>query len=83
MVSVPFTLQGFIHALEQGRLAQVLRWVLVVVAIVGLGAAYLLIEFRGLSTSVGMRQAQIAREIARGNGFSTKEITPAAAELLP
>jgi hypothetical protein len=82
MASVPFTLQGFIHALEQGRLAQVLRWVLVLVAIVGLGAAYLLIEFRGLSTSVGMRQAQIAREIARGNGFSTKEITPAAAELL-
>ena len=34
--------------------------------------------FRGLSSPVGMDQAQIAREIARGNGFHTKMIRPYA-----
>jgi hypothetical protein len=33
-------------------------------------------DFRGLSSETGMEQAQIARELARGNGFSTKMIRP-------
>ncbi|MBC7981163.1 MAG: glycosyltransferase family 39 protein [Armatimonadetes bacterium] len=36
--------------------------------------------FRGLNSSEAMDQAQIAREIARGNGFTTKFIRPAAYE---
>lgn len=38
----------------------------------------LFILFRGLNSPQAMDQAQIAREIARGNGFSTKFIRPAA-----
>lgn len=34
--------------------------------------------FRGINSPQGMEQAQIAREIARGNGFSTKMIRPMA-----
>ncbi len=34
--------------------------------------------FRGLNSPQAMDQAQIAREIARGNGFTTKMIRPAA-----
>jgi hypothetical protein len=34
--------------------------------------------FRGLNSPHAMDQAQIAREIARGNGFTTKMIRPAA-----
>ena len=34
--------------------------------------------FRGLSSPAGMDQAQIARELARGNGFHTKCIRPYA-----
>ena len=34
--------------------------------------------FRGLSSPTGMDQAQIARELARGNGFHTKFIRPYA-----
>ena len=34
--------------------------------------------FRGLNSPQAMDQAQIAREIARGNGFSTKMIRPVA-----
>lgn len=34
--------------------------------------------FRGLSSATGMDQAQIAREISRGNGFHTKLVRPYA-----
>ncbi|MFT4175734.1 MAG: glycosyltransferase family 39 protein [Luteolibacter sp.] len=40
----------------------------------------LFVFFRGLSSPQAMDQAQIAREIARGNGFSTKMIRPMAYE---
>lgn len=38
----------------------------------------LFVFFRGLNSPQGMDQAQIAREISRGNGFTTKFIRPAA-----
>ena len=34
--------------------------------------------FRGLSTATGMDQAQLARELARNNGFTTKFLRPRA-----
>ncbi len=37
--------------------------------------------FKGLSHAKGMEQAVIARELSRGNGFSTKVIKPAAIQL--
>jgi hypothetical protein len=74
--------QGFVHSLEQGRIAGFFRVVLLLVAAIALGLAYLFLQFRGLSTPTGMDQAQIAREIARGNGFSTKNIRPLEAHVL-
>jgi len=38
----------------------------------------LFVMFRGLSSPQAMDQAQIAREISRGNGYTTKMIRPAA-----
>jgi hypothetical protein len=38
----------------------------------------LFVLFRGLNSPQGMDQAQISREIARGNGFTTKMIRPVA-----
>ena len=67
---------------EQGRLAGVIRVLLGCAAAVALALLYLLVQFRGLSTETGMDQAQIAREVARGNGFSTKMIRPFAAQQL-
>ena len=75
-------LQELVHSVEQGLLASVIRILLACAATVGLALAFLLILFRGLSTQSGMDQAQIAREIARGNGFSTKMIRPYAAQQL-
>jgi hypothetical protein len=74
--------QSFVHSLEQGKIAGFFRLVLSLVAVIGLALAYVLLQFRGLSTQAGIDQAQIAHEIARGNGFSTKNIRPLEAHLL-
>jgi hypothetical protein len=74
--------QSFVHSLEQGKIAGFFRLVLSLVAVIGLALAYLLLQFRGLSTQTGIDQAQIAHEIARGNGFATKNIRPLEAHLL-
>lgn len=48
------------------------------VALAGLGFVELFVTFRGLSSPAAMAQAQIARELARGNGLHTKVIQPYA-----
>ena len=47
-------------------------------ALAALALAYLFIEFKGLSAADGIDQAQIARELAAGRGFSTKCLRPLA-----
>ena len=49
---------------------------LLLLLILTLGNLFVL--FRGLNSPQGMDQAQISREIARGNGFTTKMIRPVA-----
>ncbi len=46
--------------------------------LIGLTLGNLFTLFRGLNSPQAMDQAQMAREIARGNGFATKMIRPAA-----
>jgi hypothetical protein len=75
--------QGFVHSLEQGKIAGFFRLVLSLAGAVALAMAYLLLQFRGLSTAVGIDQAQIAHELVRGHGFSTKNIRPLELHLLP
>ena len=52
------------------------RRVLFFVVLIGLTLIHLLVTFRGLSSSTGMDQAQLARELARNNGFTTKVLRP-------
>jgi hypothetical protein len=78
MASLEAHIQGIVHALEQGGVAKWVRGLAFLGAIVGLSLLYILMEFKGLSTREGMEQAQIARELARGNGFSTKSVRPLA-----
>ena len=51
---------------------------LLILIILTLGNLFVL--FRGLNSPQAMDQAQIAREIASGNGFTTKFIRPVAYE---
>src|SRR4051812_43118118 len=62
-------------AIETGTLVRRSLFILVLVLLT-LGNLFAL--FKGLDSPQAMDQAQIAREIARGNGFSTKMIRPVA-----
>ena len=77
-VSTESSIQSFVHALEQGRLAWVVRSILGVVIVLAIALICLGWKFRGFGDPVAMDQAQVGREIARGNGWSTKFERPLA-----
>src|SRR5947199_10689598 len=71
-------IQRAVHALEAGGLAVWIRRGLVVVIVVALAVYYFIWQFRGLTTSQAMDQAQIGRAIASGHGWSTNFARPLA-----
>ncbi|MFP6873658.1 MAG: hypothetical protein VCA55_09110 [Verrucomicrobiales bacterium] len=54
----------------------IVRYALFLLLLIGLTFFYISPGFRGLNHEKGLEQAQIAREIARGNGFQSKVIRP-------
>ena len=56
--------------------AVIIRRVAFLILLIALGFFYMAIDFRGLSHPKGIDQAQIAREIARGHGFTSQMIRP-------
>jgi hypothetical protein len=75
-------LQEWIHRLEEGAGT---RWVRVTAVVLGfwaLALVYNLFEFRNLATQEGMDLAQLARNIARGNGYSTQFVRPLSLALV-
>jgi 4-amino-4-deoxy-L-arabinose transferase-like glycosyltransferase len=70
--------QSAVHSLDQGRFAFLIRAGMFSVLIIGLSLLYLLIQFKGLGTPTAMDQAQIARNLAEGKGFTTRYIRPIA-----
>lgn len=58
--------------------ATLFRRIIFVILLLLMAWANLFILFNGLSAPAAMDQAQIGREISRGNGFTTKFIRPAA-----
>ena len=62
---------------QQGRFID-MRCVALAALAIALGLIYLFVQFRGFSISAAMDQAQIAREIAKGNGYTTQYIRPLA-----
>jgi hypothetical protein len=54
----------------------IIRYASFLLLLIGLTFFYLSPGFRGLNNEKGLEQAQIAREIARGNGFKSKLIRP-------
>ncbi len=71
-------MQGFIHSLEQGNLARYLRGAVIAVVIISVALGFLGWKFRGFVSPEAMDQAQVAREISRGHGWSTLFIRPLA-----
>ena len=71
-------IQRLVHALEAGGAAVWVRRTFVVVVVIALTLFYFIHEFSGLATSQAMDQAQIGRNIARGEGWHTNLIRPRA-----
>ncbi len=58
--------------------AVLIRRTIFFVTLVSLAVISLFLTFKGLSSPRAMEQAQIGREIARGNGYTTKVVRPIA-----
>lgn len=74
--------QKFLHVLEHGRGAFWLRWALALAVVAGLGAAWTTLKFNGFSIPEAMDQAQIGRQIASGQGYSTLYARPLALHVM-
>ncbi len=75
--------QNLIHRLEEGKWAKWVRLSALIAICIAAMIAFIFDPmfwglFRGLSHPKAMEQAQIAREIASGNGFTTRVIRPVA-----
>src|SRR3954464_13741399 len=73
-------IQGIVHKLEEGGWVKYVRLSVVVAFCLFMAQLWLFRAngFKGLSQANAIDQAQIARELTRGNGFSTKLLRPAA-----
>ena len=69
-------IQHFIHSLEVGVFSRWLKFVPLVVAVLGLGVLYDLISYHGFSSPEAMDAAQVARNVAEGRGYTTDFIRP-------
>ncbi len=70
--------QEIIHSVEHGIISRIIRRLSVFVILTGIAAIFLVVKFPGLTDAKGMDQAQVARNIASGEGYTTKVIRPLA-----
>ena len=75
--------QEIVHRLEEGRWKKWVQLAALVAMVIALFTAFIFDPmywglFKGLSHPKAMEQAEIAREVARGNGFTTKMLRPIA-----
>jgi hypothetical protein len=75
-------LQEFIHRFEVGEGARWLRGAVALLAFLVVAGLYVLFEYENLSRPTAMDAAQVARQIARGEGFTTRFIRPFSIRLL-
>ena len=73
--------QRIVHAMEEGGWVRVLKVTVLISSLFFMNFLWFFKEgngFKGLANEKAIEQAEIAREIARGHGFTTKMIRPAA-----
>jgi cbb3-type cytochrome oxidase subunit 3 len=75
-------LQSWIHHWEEGKGAQMLKVVAAVLAFVALAALYDRFCYEGFASEEAMENAQLARNLAEGKGYTTDSIRPLALYLL-
>ena len=75
-------LQDFIHKLEEGIGARIIKGITVALGLLMVAAVYDWREYRCFSTQDAMDNAQLARNIAEGRGYTTGFIRPFSLHLL-
>lgn len=78
MLASDVRVQSTVRSLDHGRLGAFVKAVMFAALITGLSLLYLFVQFSGLATVDAMDQAQIARRLADGKGFTTDYIRPLA-----
>jgi hypothetical protein len=71
-------IQETVRNIDSGLLARGLKIGMITVVVIGMITVYLLIQFKGLGNEQAMDQAQIARSLISGEGFTTRYIRPLA-----
>lgn len=74
--------QWFVHAFEQGSFVVWLRRLIIAVVFTTIAVLWLGLKFNGFSDRDAMDQAQIGRQIATGQGYSTLYARPLALHLM-
>ena len=69
-------LQRVIHFIEEGEGARTLRLTLAALAFVAIAMLYDIVSFKNFNTEEAMDMSQLARNISRGEGYTTKYIRP-------
>ncbi len=80
MVNKPFEskIQDIVYNVDVGIGLRLIKIGLYLLFILGLMVLYTATQFRGLREAEAMDQAQVARNLMSGEGFSTKNIRPAS-----
>ena len=76
------TLQEWIHHWEEGTGAKVLKVAVAVLAFVVVAALFDALAYEGFSSQEAMETAQLARNLARGKGYTTLSVRPLSIYLL-
>jgi len=74
--------QRMVHAFEQGSLKIWVQRAMIATIVCSLSGFWISNKFNGFNQPEAMDQAQIARQIARGQGYSTLYIRPLALRLM-
>ena len=75
-------LQETVRDIDSGFTARIIKIGMLAVVLAGIVVLYFLFHFKGLGTEAAMDQAQIARSLVSGEGFTTRYIRPLAIQQL-
>ncbi|MGD0059322.1 MAG: hypothetical protein ABSD58_07885 [Verrucomicrobiia bacterium] len=70
------TIQTAVFQIEIGRGRRIMQWLLLILLAAALSLVYTAGQFRGLNKRESMDMAQLARNLAHGQGFTTYVIRP-------
>jgi hypothetical protein len=75
-------LQETVRDIDSGLTARIIKIGMIAVVLAGIVVLYSLFHFKGLGLEAAMDQAQFARALASGEGFTTRYIRPLAIQQL-